>query len=68
MRIKSLTDFEQLPEGEWVEVKGGDVEAELVEEVPAKLLIKDDEVKIPVNEALYGKLKDKKISIISETT
>ena len=67
-RIASLDDFERLTEGEWVEVKGGEVEVELVEEVTAKLLITADEVKIPVNEALYGKIKDKKISIMPETS
>ena len=67
-RIAPLDAFEQLPEGEWVEVKGGEVEVELVEEVTAKLLITVDEVKIPVNEALYGKIKDKKISIMPETS
>jgi hypothetical protein len=58
-RIKSSDDFEKLPEGEWVEVKGGDLEVELVEEVNAKLLITDDEVKIPLNEAAYVKIKDR---------
>ncbi len=66
-RIKSSDDFEKLPEGEWVEVQGGDLEVELVEEVNTKLLITDDEVKIPVNEAVYGKIKDKKILIMPET-
>ncbi|MBL7117567.1 MAG: hypothetical protein ISS94_02125 [Candidatus Syntrophoarchaeum sp.] len=67
VRIKSVEDFEKLPEGEWVEVKGGDLEVELVEEVNAKLLITEEEVKIPVNEAVYGKIKGKKISIMPET-
>ena len=67
VRIKSMEDFEKLPEGEWVEVKGGDLEVELVEEVNAKLLITEEEVKIPVNEAVYGKIKGKKISIMPET-
>lgn len=67
VRLKSVEDFEKLPEGEWVEVKGGDLEVELVEEVNAKLLITDEEVKIPVNEAVYGKIKGKKISIMPET-
>jgi len=67
VRIKSLDDFEELPEGEWIEVGGGDLEIELVEEVDAKLLISEEEVKIPVNEAVYGKIKDKKISIVPET-
>jgi hypothetical protein len=67
-RIESLNDFERLPEGEWVEVKGGEVEVELVEEVTAKLLITADEVKIPVHEALYDKIEDKKISIMPETS
>ena len=67
VRIKSLDDFEELPEGEWIEVEGGDLEIELVEEVDAKLLISEEEVKIPVNEAVFGKIKDKKISIVPET-
>ena len=67
VRIKSLEDFEELPEGEWIEVEGGDLEIELVEEVDAKLLISEEEVKIPVNEAVFGKIKDKKISIVPET-
>ena len=67
VRIKSLEDFEELPEGEWLEVEGGDLEIELVEEVDAKLLISEEEVKIPVNEAVFGKIKDKKISIVPET-
>ena len=67
-RIESLDDFERLPEGEWIEDEGGEVEVELIEEVTAKLLITADEVKIPVNEVLYGKIKDKKISIMPETS
>jgi|LGOV01.1.fsa_nt_gb deoxycytidine triphosphate deaminase len=67
VRIKSLDDFEELPEGEWIEVEGGDLEIELVEEVDAKLLISEEEVKIPVNEAVFVKIKDKKISIVPET-
>jgi hypothetical protein len=67
VRIKSMEDFEKLPEGEWVKVKGGDLEVELVEEVDAKLLISGEEVQIPVNETVYGKIKDKKISIVPET-
>jgi hypothetical protein len=35
VRIKSMEDFEKLPEGEWVEVEGGDLEVELVVEVDA---------------------------------
>ena len=61
-----MEDFDKLPEGEWVEVEGGDLEIELVEEVDAKLLISEEEVKIPVSEAVYGKIKDKKISIVPE--
>jgi len=30
-----MEDFEKLPEGEWVEVEGGDLEVELVEEEDA---------------------------------
>ena len=67
VRIKSMEDFEKLPAGEWVKVKGGDLEVELVEEVDAKLLISGKEVQIPVNETVYGKIKGKKISIVPET-
>ena len=67
VKIKSMEDFEKLPEDEWVEVEGGDLEVELVEEVEAKLLISEEEVKIPVNESVFGKIKDKKISIVPET-
>ena len=67
VRIKSMEDFEKLPEGEWVEVEGGDLEVELVEEVDAKLLISEEEVKIPVDEIVFGKIKGKKISIVPET-
>jgi hypothetical protein len=67
VRIKSMEDFEKLPEGEWVEVEGGDLEVELVEEVDAKLLISEEEVKIPVDEIVFGKIKGKKKSIVPET-
>jgi hypothetical protein len=67
VRIKSMEDFENVPEGEWVEVEGEDLEVELVEEVDAKLLISEAEVKIPVNKTVFGKIKGKKISIVPET-
>ena len=56
VRIKSMEDFEKLPEGEWVEVEGGDLEIELVEEVDAKLLISKEKVKIPVDKIVFGKI------------
>ena len=62
-----MEDFEKLPEGEWVKVKGGDLKVELVEEVDAKLLISGEEVQIPVNETVYGEIKGKKISIVPKT-
>ena len=62
-----MEDFEKLPEGEWVEVEGGDLEIELVEEVDAKLLISEEEVKIPVDKIVLGKIKGKKNSIVPET-
>nr|CBH36990.1 hypothetical protein BSM_04670 [uncultured archaeon]CBH37626.1 hypothetical protein BSM_11030 [uncultured archaeon] len=68
MRIASMGDFEKLPEGEWVEVEGGNLEVDLVEEIEAKLLISEEGVKIPVNEDLYKKIKGKKITIVSETS
>jgi len=38
-----------------------------VEEGDAKLLISEEEVKIPVDEIVFGKVKGKKISIVPET-
>jgi hypothetical protein len=67
VRIRSVDDFEELPEDEWVEVEGGDLEVELIEEVEAKLIISDEGVKIPVGEELYRRLKDKKISVVQES-
>ena len=67
VRIRSMDDFEKLPEGEWVDVEGGDLELELIEEVEAKLIISDEGVKIPVGEELYKRLKDKKISVVQES-
>jgi hypothetical protein len=67
VRIRSMDDFEKLPEGEWVEVEGGDLEVDLIEEVEAKLIISDEGVKIPVGEELYKRLKDKKISVVQES-
>ena len=67
VKIKAMDDFEKLLEGEWVEVEGGDLEVELVEEVDAKLLISETEVAIPVNNAVFGKIKGKKILIVPET-
>ena len=67
IRIRSMDNFEKLPEGEWVEVEGGDLEVELIEEVEAKLIISDEGVKIPVGEELYKRLKDKKISVVQES-
>jgi len=53
VKIKSMEDFEKLPEGEWVDVEGGDLEVELVEEVDAKLLVSDEEVKQTDDKSFY---------------
>ena len=62
-----MDNFEKLPEGEWVEVEGGVLEVELVEEVAAKLVKSEEKVKIPVNAAAFGKIKSEKVSIVPET-
>ena len=66
--IRTIEDMESLPEGEIVEVESCDVKFRLVEEgtLNTKLLISDEEVKIPLPKDLYDKIKGKKISITHE--
>jgi len=68
IKIRTMEDMESLPEGEIVEVESCDVKFRLVEEgtLNTKLLISDEEVKIPLPKDLYDKIKDKKISITNE--
>ena len=68
IKIKTIDDIESLPEGEVIEVESCDVQFRLVEEdtLNTKLLISDEEVKIPLPKGLYEKIKSKKISIVPE--
>ncbi len=68
IKIRTMEDMESLPEGEIVEVESCDVKFKLVEEgtLNTKLLIFDEEVKIPLPKYLYDRIKDKKISITHE--
>ncbi|MEA1957860.1 MAG: hypothetical protein WA977_01815 [Halobacteriota archaeon] len=68
LKIRTIEDMENLPEGEIVEVESCDIKFRLVEEdaLRTKLLISDEEVEIPIPEEVYNKIKDKRISIVPE--
>lgn len=68
LKIRTIEDMENLPEGEIVEVESCDIKFRLVEEdaLRTKLLISDEEVEIPIPEVVYNKIKDKRISIVPE--
>ena len=68
LRIRTIEDMKNLPEGEIVEVESCDIKFRLVEEdaLRTKLLISDEEVEIPIPEEVYNKIKDKRISIVPE--
>jgi predicted DNA-binding transcriptional regulator YafY len=68
IRIRTIEDMEKLPEGEIVEAESCDVKFRLVDEdtLTTKLLISDNEVKIPLPDDVYKKVKDKRILIVPE--
>lgn len=64
VKIKNVKDLEELPENEVVEVEEWGLDVGLVEEKDVKLLIKKDEVQLPVDRETYEKIRNKKISLI----
>lgn len=67
VKIKKVTDLDELPDDEVVEVEEWSLDVGLIEEKDVKLLIKKDEVQLPVDRETYDKIRNKKISLILES-
>jgi hypothetical protein len=64
--IKTEKDLEDLPEDEVVEVESCDIVFRLVEKgsLHTEVSVSEEEVKIPVPEELYEKVKGKRVVIV----
>lgn len=67
VKIKKAEDLDNLPDNEVVEVEKWDLDVGLIEEKDVKLLIKKDEVQLPVDRETYDKIRNKKISLVLES-
>lgn len=67
VKIKKVRNLDELPDNEVVEVEEWDLGVGLVEEKDVKLLIKKDEVQLPVDRETYRKIRDKKISLVLQS-
>ena len=67
VKIKEVEDLDKLPEGEIVEVEEWGLDVELIEEKDAKILIRDNEVQLSVDRKTYERIKDKNLSVVSES-
>lgn len=67
IKIKKVKDLDELPDNEAVEVEEWGLEVGLIEEKKVKLLIKKDEVQLPVDRETYDKIRNKKISLVLES-
>ncbi len=67
VKIKKAEDLDNLPDNEVVEVEEWDLDVGLIEEKDVKLLIKKDEVQLPVDRETYDKIRNKKISLVLES-
>lgn len=63
-KIKSVEDLNSLPEGLF-ELEEWDLEAELLEEVDAKLVVKEDVVEVAVDPETFERVKEKKMVLVS---
>jgi hypothetical protein len=68
VKIKTEKDLEDLPEGEVVEVESCDVGFRLIERgnLHTEVSVSEEEVKIPLPEELYEKVKGKRVVIVSK--
>ena len=64
-KIKSVEDLNSLPEGLF-ELEEWDLEAELLEEVDAKLVVKEDVVEVAVDPETFERVKEKKMVLVSD--
>jgi hypothetical protein len=63
-KIRSVEDLNSLPEGLF-EIDEWDLEAELLEEVDAKLIVKEDIVEVAVDPETFERVKEKKMVLVS---
>ena len=63
-KIRSVEDLNSLPEGLF-EIEEWDLEAELLEEVDAKLIVKEDVVEVAVDPETFERVKEKKMVLVS---
>ena len=63
-KIRSVEDLNSLPEGLF-EIEEWDLEAELLEEVDAKLVVKEDVVEVAVDPETFERVKEKKMVLVS---
>jgi hypothetical protein len=64
VKIRSVEDLNSLPEGLF-EIDEWDLKAELLEEVDAKLIVKEDVVEVAVDPETFEKVKEKKMVLVS---
>jgi len=66
VKIKTEEDLENLPEDEVVEVESCDVKFKLIEKgsLHTEISVSEEEVKIPLPEKLYEKVKGKRVVIV----
>ncbi|MDI6886443.1 MAG: hypothetical protein QMD22_08925 [archaeon] len=66
VKIKTEKDLEDLPEDEVVEVESCDIGFRLIEKgsLHTEVSVSEEEVKIPLPEELYEKVKGKKVVIV----
>jgi hypothetical protein len=64
VKIRSVEDLNSLPEGLF-EIDEWGLEAELLEEVDAKLIVKEDVVEVAVDPETFEKVKEKKMVLVS---
>ncbi|MCK4475900.1 MAG: hypothetical protein KAU16_04160 [Methanophagales archaeon] len=64
VKIRSIEDLNSVPEGLF-EIEEWDLEAELLEEVDAKLIVKEDIVEVAVDPETFERVKEKKMVLVS---
>lgn|GEM_PF-3396701 len=64
VKIRSVEDLNSMPDGLF-EIEEWDLEAELLEEVDAKLIVKEDVVEVAVDPETFERVKEKKIVLVS---
>ncbi|MBC8521900.1 MAG: hypothetical protein ISS94_05340 [Candidatus Syntrophoarchaeum sp.] len=64
VKIRSVEDLNSVPEGLF-EIEEWDLEAELLEEVDAKLIVKEDIVEVAVDPETFERVKEKKMVLVS---